>query len=195
MGTVLLLPGEARTSNFLSSTAVGGGSAGSTSSTATEVREPAAAPIPELRRSSRSGGKGAAEGRMFFGRRRGSGSRAGSAGGVGGHAWPLAACRVRCRPLLRSAPDIDFRWWMDKGQGGSTTWRAFGGYRRRGGGGIRRRRTGGAAGRLWLRCGLGEDAVRVHNPNRSLLYAAGWAIWPTGRRWAKQTRRPASESG
>jgi hypothetical protein len=48
----------------LSNNPVGGGSAGSTSSMVTEVREPAAAPIPELRRRPRSGGKEDGGGRI-----------------------------------------------------------------------------------------------------------------------------------
>jgi hypothetical protein len=33
--------------------------------------------------------------------------------------------------------------------------------------------SGGAAGPVHLRCGLGEEAVRVGNPNRPLLYCGG----------------------
>jgi hypothetical protein len=110
MGPCFSFRGKACTSNFLSSATVGGG-AGSTSSTATEVREPVAAPIPELRRSSRSGGKGDGggedllrtatrwrESRRIRRRRRRPCLAAGCALGAGSG------------PHLRSAPDSGGRW-------------------------------------------------------------------------------------
>jgi hypothetical protein len=57
MGTVLVLPGRGARLPLPEQHRRGLGGAGSTSSTATEVREPAAAPIFDLRRTSTSGGR------------------------------------------------------------------------------------------------------------------------------------------
>jgi hypothetical protein len=103
MGTVLLLPGGGAHLHSLEQHRGGWGGAGSTSSTVTEVREPAAAPSPNCAGTRAPVARRTAEGRIFSRRRRGGGGRTATAGGAGGHIWLRPA---RQEPAATPGPPI-----------------------------------------------------------------------------------------